>query len=277
VTTVRLHAWSCALLIATPVAFGACDDEPDYEKPTPPNLDELLAAYDEPTADFDPADMQSIADTAQALWDELQQTALIDQVVDVVQEVAEQQQEVEGQTSTTLMPPRHLMAVKATGTLRGTRICNGWGPEPEPDLEANGFLRLTVNLNEQGLDPVVWGTAERCHYKVSDSLVLLENPSGSDSAIAAHLGSNATVEGLGDSPILFRFGLRITVDDESHELEQDLRYDISQELLELRVSVADGFVIAGVSAGALGQIRARNGTFSCQTDPLDCSTLGSDR
>src|SRR5262249_29531759 len=86
------------------------------------------------------------------------------------------------------------IVLQGDGFARITHICSGFGrPAPPIDKAANGYLELVVGFNQDGLDPVVSGTATGCKEQPSTSQLLASGQLGmfvGDRATAAQLLAN---------------------------------------------------------------------------------------
>src|SRR5690348_9934420 len=83
---VLLPALCSSLLFA-----ASCQKEEPFEKPTGPDLSELVAAYDEPTAELTPESAAVVLDTVDALIAQLQELGLQEQLLDAINTTIDEQ------------------------------------------------------------------------------------------------------------------------------------------------------------------------------------------
>ncbi len=173
-------------------ALVACAADEDT-KPTPPDLDALVAAYAMPTRAFDEAaaiEVEAIVESkVKAL---LHLDDLASELESVLNALAEDE-------AMQFAPQRHAIVLEGEGFARIERICRGHGdPAPAIDKAANGHLDLTVNYSEKGLDAVIFGGAVRCLEQVASTRLAING------AIRFHIGENLKLAQVSGSPVLFQ-------------------------------------------------------------------------
>lgn len=206
----RWLLFSSALLLAS--ACGS--DLPD--KPVSPDMDALVAAYDNPTSALD----QAVADELVGqLRDHLGMTdslaAVEEEVRSLLEEVFEEDAEGEpstlrrGEEDDTDDEGGRQITLEGDGFAVIERVCAGWGAAPVVDEDENGSLRLTATFSEAGIDPVLWGEMDGCREVIEDFQVR------ADGGINIHTGAPLSLARLGETPLLFQLLAEIEVDGET--------------------------------------------------------------
>lgn len=237
--------------------------EPRVEKPPAPEMTELIAAYAAPDAEFEPGAAPDVALTISLIEQLLEQTDLREQLVDVLAEVLRQATELSGGEDGAAD-----VSFDAGGYIRFTRICSGWTLPARPDRSANGALQLTATFSEAGLDPIVWGSAEACRYRVGDGQIELDQVAQSAAAVSVYWGSGPSDQAVSERTLLVDLDLEATIDAERTSLDIDFR-SLVDGTLEYRVPRPDGSLIAHVGSADGVTLRAANGSFECDAE-LDC-------
>lgn len=245
------------------LAAAGCSEH-RVEKPSPPEMSELIAAYEAPDAIFASGDASEIA-VELALIDELlARTDLRTQLVAVLAEVLRGATDLSGGEDGTAN-----VSFEAGGYMRFTRICAGWTRPARPDRDVNGALLLTATFSESGLDPIVWGSAEACRYRVGDVPIELDRVAASAAAVSVFWGSVPSVQAVSERTLLVDLDLDATIDRERSALDIDFR-SLVDGSLEYRIARPDGSLVARVGAAAGFSLRAANGVFDCDAE-LRCS------
>jgi hypothetical protein len=238
--------------------------EERVEKPTPPDMTELVAIYEHPTGTLNASAAGSVLDAAHTVLDRARAFGASDTFLAIVSDsVAELGDEPDGSGSA---------GTEAEGYLLVTRICDGWGVEPVPDA-TNGVLRLTLGFTELGLDAVTWGDVESCKYRFESDQVLLRGPeAASPGSLRLHFfDAPVPFAAIARTLVLFDLDLVAEIDGEALDASFDYRLDAAAGDLDVRVPVADGDVIARVSASGDIGVRAKNGDFLCDEATGTCA------
>ncbi len=264
-----------ALLVGALAGCSGSRDEP-LEKPKPPDMSALRAAYDAPSGVLDDALMQQVATQASDAAGRLSALAVDEQLLGAVESaLAELEAENASGTQATrtswseaIGTRRQALAIEGDGWLRATRICNGWGTEPAPDPD-NGTIVLTASFSESGPDPTLWGSANACKYRVADVEALLDSGDSADGGdLRLWIGEGLGWRDLGTQPILFDLNVHAELQASPLPLQIDFRLDLAAERVELRIAVAGGGdVVVVMGGGEIVGVRAANGLFSC--DPVN--------
>jgi hypothetical protein len=283
----------CGLAAGVALLFGGAagcqNDLPirNVEKPPPPDMQALIDAYAAPTATLGASTIGDLASALTARIQSADQLVLDQRLADAARE-ALQQLARSTQTTTTVAAPQTLreaddlqasaqaLTIKGAGYLVVTRICDGWGTLPVPDL-GNGISQLTIGFDEQQVDPVIWGTLSMCRYRVGEHLIQLDGASPDRAAgdVRAYIGPGITLANAASlpNPILIEVNARATVDGVAVMGSFSARIALATRALELLVPLPSGNVIVAVDAvrSNVVSVRAANGTFSCDYRALRCS------
>jgi len=283
-----LGGWGVAW--AAPLVALLCPGcrPPEADKPEPPDVGGLVAAYAPPTS---PLDGDSAAAATAALesritsegqlcgWlgvDDLRCAGTADcplngcEGISAVVDVFEVLEGVGGSDGGTApedaggTPTIEGVVLEGTGFVRITRICPGTGPEPVPD-EANGTLDLVVGFTSDGIDPVTWGDAEGCLFTVLDAPVRL------DGGVRLILGDGerAWLPRDGFAPVVAIHG-ELDTGGETTSLATDFRVDPLRGELSTSLELPSGdHLHFFVRPGAAG-FRAADGEWTCDFSERRC-------
>jgi hypothetical protein len=259
-------------LLATSLALAACGgpQPKDVEKPAPPDMTPLAAAYETPDGVLTEETAAEAYDAAHAIFDSVSALGIDQTLIDTVLDAIEAKQSGETESQGAIGTQRQSLT-EGEGYMQATRICNGWGPEPLPDT-ANGAIRLTVGFTEAGIDAVVWGSVESCQYLVAESQVLLRGIDGADAgSVKVYFGGSVPFDGVAQARALFDFDLGGAVDDVAVDADFDFRIDAAAETFEVRIETSTGNLIAVVSGDTFSGVRAANGDFGCDEETRSCT------
>jgi len=236
---------------------------PPVEKPPAPDMAELVAVYDTPDAAFESGDASEIA-LAIALIDELlERTELRERLVDLLAAVLREATELSGGEDEMFD-----LDFDAGGYMIVTRICSGWTLPARPDRDANGAILVTATFSQDGLDPIVWGSAQACRYRVGDALIELDQVAASAKAVSVYWGKAPSELDVSERTLLVDLNLEAAIDSERLALDIDFR-SLEDGTLEYRIPRPGGSIIARVGAADRVTLRASNGTFDCDAE-LSC-------
>ena len=259
-------------LVVLALVVGCGDNREQVDKPTPPDMTEVVQTYASPTGVFD-------ANTAKAALDQYQAVAARVRALGIDTSVliplAESFDEALAQSSTSKTQSgqsQQALELEANGTLVVQRICRGWNSGPAPDPK-NGTLRLRVNFSEAGLDPVVWGDATACHYLVGGvAEVSIDEGSGRPGDVRLWVGHSATFENFGKTPVLLDIDLAVEIDGVAEDLAANFQWDPVSLRIAVAIETATGtVVVSGATSGPLG-VLAINGHFDCEIAPAQCTS-----
>jgi hypothetical protein len=240
---------------------------PRVDKPTAPDMSELVSLYDAPDAEFDASQAPEIAAAIAALDTLLARTSLREQLVDVLLEVLDE-------ASRLSEPDEDLpLRIEADGFMLVTRICSGWASAAAPDRAENGALLVNATFSERGLDPIVWGSAVACRYLSAEARVQLDQPFGAADAVSVYWGASVHRGNLAQRALLVDLNLAATIDGQPLSLSFDFR-SLENGNIEYRIPRDDGSLVAEV-VGDRVRLRARGGAYDCDR-ALRCSELAAD-
>jgi hypothetical protein len=252
------------VLYASLAALSACGSPPVH-KPPAPDMQALIDSYDNPTASVGPDDASDVALAVVAVDALLQQTALRQQLVDVLSQVLDQAVELSDGNNASGF------TIDADGYMLITRICSGWTEPGTPDRAANGALLVTATFSDSGLDPIVWGSAAACRYLVSGTQVELDQSGESADSVSVYWGESVEEQELAERALLVDLNLDASIDGQRLSLDFDFR-SLAGGDIEYRIERPDGSLIGSVGGDDSVTLRAANGTFACDAD-LQCEPV----
>jgi hypothetical protein len=262
------------LFLASLVPALACSDLPD--RPEPPDMSALVAAYANPSADLDQATADELAADLRARLD---LSDALDHLESWVDDVLAPALEQDGGGTARRRDTTSSVRLEGDGFARIEHVCGGWGAEPVVDEDANGHLALTTTFTEAGFDPVIWGEAVECRTVIADHEVLL------DGGVNLWIGENLAIDHFGDTPILFQLLATLEVDGESWA---DTDFDIQicpssatscePGAIEIKLDVSAGDLVFYLAPGRTrGGFRAANGDWACTIDGSDAVCTNGDQ
>ena len=253
-------AMLCSLLSGAALACGS----PNVDKPPAPDMTSLVESYQQPSASFDAERLPELVAIVVAADELLDRTGLRTELVNVLREVLDAAVDASTQVDDELG-----IDFEADGYMRITRICSGWGAAPAPDRDENGALLVTATFSESGLDPTLWGEAQRCRYLSGDVQVELLQDAASSDSMRVYWGEAIDAESLDERALIVDMNLFARLDAEELPLDFDFR-SLADGTIEYRIPLDEGSLIAGVGSERVF-VRAGNGTFDCRE--LDCSRV----
>ncbi len=276
----------------------SCAQRIDREKkPTAPEVDHVLEAYESPTAPFDQDTAAGLLSYIDETYGVLELLELEERILDPIFEALEEEppgSEEEppgsgggppGSGGANDSPPTEArfpfaspvrvkqqpVTLEGDGFLRVTRICEGWG-EPVVDEDKNGSLVAIVGFTDAGLDPVLFADMFGCRYRAGTGDVLIENGQGDLGAgVALRIAEGTGPDELGQQPILFVLDLHAEIDARIVDLPKSFRFDPSTDLYEFLFDTVHGTLVLLVRRGSLLGIRAATGEYSCDADARTCT------
>jgi hypothetical protein len=259
----------------------ACGAEPEpVKKPQAPDMSELVAAYEAPTAELNRETAAQVLESVDALLAQLDSLGLQEQLLGTIDTTIDEQieqNEASGETSSALgveqggpLGKLQQRAVKGDAYLTVTRICGGFGPEPVPD-PMNGKITLTVGLTDDVLDSVMWGSFDACKYALAGAEIELSGiEPGKPGSYSVYVGNELRLRDFALSQVLFQVSLLGSLDGNEQPLEADFRVDVESLALDLRIPVEGGYVLAHADSALVG-VSATNGDFECDAMARTCS------
>jgi hypothetical protein len=270
----RIDLFASTYLLSYAVA---CSNLPD--RPEPPDMAPLVDAYANPTAELD----QTVADElATDLRARVDLAGALDNLSSLIDEVLapslEQEEESRGGVAPRGEPGNSSVVLEGDGFARIEHVCGGWDAAPTVDEDENGRLALTATFTEGGLDPVIWGEAERCKRLFASHQVLV------DGAVNLWIGENLSVDGFGDSAILFQLVAALEVDGEpwaSSDFDIEVcptgAADCEPGSIAINIAAGGGHLVFYLAPDrATGGFRAANGNWPCSFEGSDAVCTSGD-
>jgi hypothetical protein len=266
-----LSAMRTSLAVAAVMTLAACRKE-TIDKPPPPDMADAFQELDAPSATFDAQTIAGVKASADDAINGLVGSGLPQRLLDEAKTLVDQGSTSQPQ-STGSVKPMSAASFDGAGFGRVTRICDGWGADPTPDLAANGALHVTFSFTDLTVDPVVWGTADACRLKLGPSRIFVdrEAPDGPPN-VRIHLGGQLAPKDIGSRPVVIALGAHAQIDDADVRGDFVVRITPNTETFELAIPIGGGNVVAMISGKDVTGIRAKNGTFSCDVAGCKAST-----
>lgn len=258
------------MLLSCALSASSCRPAP-LVIPDAPDMDALVQAYDQPSADFDPAEADEVRAALAVLDAVLERTGIASYFFDVLENVVGETESTAGGASEGEAAD---LTLEADGYLRIKRICNGWVAPAVPDAAANGQLDLTTTFTELGLDPVIWGNAMQCRYLAGQTRLELRQIPDSAYGLSVHWGEGVDLQSLVERRLVFALNLIGVVGEEELDLKFDFR-TLTGRAVEYRIEQDGGSFIASVTRANTVLLRAANGTFECEQG-LACLQLATE-
>jgi hypothetical protein len=257
-----MSAFDRALTVCVPVALivvgGGCT--PATEVPTPPDLASTASIYDAPTGTIDASNLSSFLGKATS------ELSLVDSA-DPIAFLSAISSTISSQLSTDSLPENDApvtSAIEVDAVLTVNQTCLAWESSIPIDANANGSLSIRTVIDQSVLSRVLWGTASHCR------LTAAADEGGTDVSVDGAIGLYR-YDSLSTDPANAEFLVRVdgTISSAS-DVVAALDFRISPDLLEIRVPLESGDVIALLKSGKIG-VRAANGTFWCDDASSTCT------
>lgn len=160
------------------------------------------------------------------------------------------------------------------GVIEIDHCCRGWsdddgsvatGNDDSCDGAGNGTIALTMTIGSGRLDPVVWGSAEKCQFDVTDDVEV-----SYDGDVTIHLGDSVSTDvDLRELPITFVVAGAIGVDGETLHVDQSVRVSLDGTI-EILVRINEDHQFIYFFHGEDQGIRDATGTYSCNSGERTC-------
>lgn len=287
--------YSISLALATLLA--SCSPELNLEPA--PDIRAELESFGAPDATVVSDIMETVGDQLIETRDDIQDSSLYEEIIDVVIEVQEELYNEQGQVDL----GGGLTFDSPNGGVDVTYICDGWTvpPPAEPD-PANGSVNLNMRLAGGSIAPLVWGSVEECRYPLEIGETRLDalyrgdisvyfaerGEPGSDSIEGEPLRSDQDPYEL---EIYFLADGSVDLDDElnipireffSVTFAERLNGDLYLDELEILVELPDDTTfVYGVNFDASGRIIGQTildstGKLVCSLEERFCTTTESE-
>lgn len=245
--TRRVVGWGVPLVLATSFGLAGCEG---LELPRGPDLAQLGRAYERPDGELDQSELASVIESAQAVYDQVQELQGLEFVIDTVEQVGEAAQEFVAAESG---DPLLVDLVSRTD-----HVCPGQRRVASSD-PANGLLHFTLTIDDSVITPVVWGELQACQALSSEGL-----PVALDAVVELLLEGELSLARLDLQKFLFRVEGNADVDQVGVPVDLDFRV-LADRTVEVRVPSAGGDVV--FAFGRLAQraaVRTRDLSYCCQ-------------
>lgn len=260
--------------LAITVCLVGCYDE--VEKPVPPDMSALVAAYEAPSGTFDDVTVAEVVDYIDGL-DDAFALALPDEIRNMFSGLSGSVAEPEAQPASEVETANGVITIEGDAFVILTRICDGWLDPPVADA-ANGHLALNANFTDISIDPVVWLTTSACRYTGDQATIeIVAGPRSDVGDIRLYIGPGVTADNLADRAYIVDVEVEASIDlglgPVDSSIDVDFSFDPVTEQLSVRVPTSSGDIIATTTTDKdLLGVEAANGDFSC--DPTDRSCTG---
>ncbi len=265
-----MHVRRTSRLLLATLATTACAADV-REKPSPPDLSALEAAYASPTRAFD---AEAAIEVEQLIEAKAKALVNLEHLGVIAQSLLSGLAEEDGAAArvTGIAP----IVFEGEGYARIERICTGHGePTPPIDKASNGHIELTAGYSEQGLDPVLFGGAFACQEQAGNVRLALAGQ------MALSVGDNLKLAELNEpTPVLFDLsGFSFRVNDVEvvsggfdFQVCRGEQTHCAPGHLEVLVSLTSGTLVwfFAPSDGGFG-FRAANGRWTCDAGAATCS------
>lgn len=252
---VASYAALCAL------ASAGCKQD-DLTLPQPPDVSGVLASYEMPDSSIGVGEAPEVAASTEdflQLLDQLGLDAYVTEVLDALNKYVDD--------NDIPVEPRD-PDVLIDAALVITRTCAGWGlPRPPIDPEANGQIRLNVNVEGSVLSRTLWGTATRCKQTITLSDADLDV--SIDGALTIYMIDPPGTALASQSWLVIIDGT-VTAGARSFTGTFDAR--VSPGLIEVRIPIGDKHLIAAIDAEGRVILRDASGVFTCDVAATTCTS-----
>jgi hypothetical protein len=276
---------ACALLVILWLAVCSC--VPSVDIPDPPDMEPVLSAYANPTANVWAELMDEWDDTILETKQVVEETSILDELLVPIEQLqAKIDSDEEG-----VIVIGDTEVSQPNGVIRLSHVCAGWDDAEARDPEVNGTIDLALTLEGSRLQPVVWGIFDQCRWKrervVSKRFGkrLEEIDVEYDGEIRAHFGEPfLTDTRIRQRPITFSMIGNATLDGRSIPIDQSVRVtlvsvrDILSARLDILIQTREGehFVFFFRDRDIAAGVHDVTGRFSCSLEDRRCeSPLGS--
>lgn len=153
------------LLFLTPILFlcaAGWSCAPSLNVPPPPDIEPVLAAYENPTANVRGEVMTATAAGIEEARSQIDDSEFYNEILDVIIDV---QEGLDGATDEDgNLTVNGVEFPNPNGAVTIDYICEGWDENVVDPDRANGTLQLTMTLGDGKIGPVVWGGVDNCQY-----------------------------------------------------------------------------------------------------------------
>ena len=240
--------------------------------PDAPELDDILAAYANPSAKVSSALMVAAGDELLEFREQLEASRIAEQILDIIVSVQLELHENTDQDGELVVPGVGALP-EPIGVIEIHHDCPG-SEESSADVnaESSGSVQLNMLLDLGQIVPVVWGEAAQCQFsaRVNQST----RPYAYDGELAVHFGEEpvSTGQSLRDLVITFVVSGTLRVEGRDLLIRRSFRLGGAQDL-EILWELDDGtsFVYLFNREPLAQGVRDANGTFACSLEARQCN------
>lgn len=154
--------------------------------PTAPEVDEVLEAFETPTANVVGTVMAAVGDDLLELRTQIEESGLLEEILDVIVRV---------QVDLGAAPELGDLALQdgiggflnPTAVVQVNHRCRGWSSSAtDAEGQDDGSLELTMVIEDGSINPVVWGRATQCRF--TTEIGNRRNTTAYDGDISVHVG-----------------------------------------------------------------------------------------
>lgn len=240
--------------------------------PAAPELDEVLAAYENPSAEVSSAVMAAAGDELLEFREQLEASGIADRILDIIASVQLELDENTDQDGNLVVPGVGALP-EPNAVIAIDHDCPGW-EESSADVNAepSGSVQLNMLLDLGNIVPVVWGDAAQCQFlaRVNERT----RPYAYDGELAVHFGEDpvSTGQSLRDLVITFVVSGTLRVEDRDLRIRRSFRLGGTEDL-EILWELNDGtsFVYLFNREPLAQGVRDANGTFACSLEERQCT------
>ncbi len=256
-TRARIRRWSRLLVLhaVTCTALASCAQD---ERPSPPNLDAIVDAYEHPDAELDVAQVEGAVDEAIGIHLALRLTDRLRFIRDAVGNTSK------GFGANGLNVD---LGIDLEGFVSIRTVCPGSTPD-QRDRARDGDIELNARIQENALGPVAFGNAAACTFLLPEiplpawypSVPIAGKVARLDGPIAMHFGRLSLGDPIVLSPVIVVSGA-LTVGDLAPLSNFDFR--VPGEGIETRVTLPDGSHAVVFANNTQIGIREKRGRWIC--------------
>ena len=182
---------------------------PTLDIPNAPELDDVVLAYDDPSAEVSSAIMGAVSDELLAFREQLEQSRVFNQILDVIVSVQVELDENSDEDGNLVVPGLGAFP-EPNAVIEINHNCPGWDPEVgDGDAATAGAVQLTMVLDTGDIRPVVWGGATACKYLATPGGTSLQT--SYDGGVAVHFEDEPVPTGEPLRDLVATFVLRGTL------------------------------------------------------------------
>jgi hypothetical protein len=232
--------------------------------PEGPDLAPLWNSYEDPQGQLSDDDVKLIMTAAQVAFAQIEALGRLSITTDKIQPTIEQ---LKGTTTPEVKAGAKL---RLTGFSDVTQICPGLEKKPTKDAD-NGSAYFTLTIQENLLQPVLWGTFDNCE------MYNLGNAGTLDGTWGLTLGKAMSLEDFEITTWLMTLQGTWQTDQLSNPVKLDLDFRVSdQKEVQIRIPAEGGDVIFsfGETLNQAG-LQTVTDSFCCYFDDQECFSADS--